>query len=143
MEKYKYTVCAAASIMGNYLGEIFGGWDIMLKSLIILMIFDYISGFFAALIGKSPKTVNGKANSRVGFSGLVKKGIILILVAACVTIDELIGTNCFVRNSCIVGFCVNEILSLSENAALFGINIPYAMNKGVDMLKKKESEEDE
>lgn len=138
MEKYKYVICAAGASFGGHFGSVLGGWDIMLKSLVILMTLDYISGMAAAITGKSPKTENGRPDSRVGFRGLVKKGVMLIVVTACAVLDRLIGSECFVRNSCIVGFCVNEILSLTENAALFGIDIPEAVNKGLEIIRSNE-----
>lgn len=143
MEKYKYYICAVGALFGNIAGNLLGGWDLMVKSLVVLMILDYVTGLSAAIVGKSPKSESGRPNSYVGFVGLVKKGILLIVVMACVVLDNLIGSNCFIRNSCIAGFCVNEIISLIENAGLFGVDIPNAVSKGLEVLKSKGEGKDE
>ena len=37
----------------------------------------------------------------------------------------------------IISFCINEVLSIAENAALMGIKMPAVIEKSLDILKDK------
>ena len=68
---------AIFGVTGAFLNRLFGGFDIALQSLIIVMTVDYLTGFLIAVRCKSPKTANGALSSTVGFEGLVKKIMML------------------------------------------------------------------
>jgi toxin secretion/phage lysis holin len=138
---YRNGFFAMVSVLGGCLGDIFGGWDIRLNALVTCMILDYISGMVVALVFKnSTKTETGGAQSEAGFRGIVKKVFILILIIVVNKIDLVLNTNGFFRNATIIGFMVNEILSLIENVGLMGIKIPTALNEAIDVLTKKKRE---
>ena len=46
--------------------------------------------------------------------------------------------NTFIKDATVIGFIVNETISLIENAGLMGIPIPKAIEKGIDVLKNEE-----
>ena len=64
----------AITAIGGWLGYFMGGMDGMLIALIVLMSLDYISGIMCAVIDK-------KLSSAIGFRGICKKVLILMLVA--------------------------------------------------------------
>ena len=98
---------------------------------------DWITGLIVAFVfRKSKKTESGGANSSVGFIGLVKKCMILLMVLIAYRLDLVVG-SAFIRDGVIIAYIVNEILSIVENFVLMGLPIPDVISKGIDMLKSK------
>jgi toxin secretion/phage lysis holin len=60
----------------------------------------------------------------------------LLIVLVAYRLDLLIGTN-YVKDAVIIGFCVNELLSIIENAGLMGLPLPPVIVKALDILKSK------
>lgn len=144
MEKYiniKTIFFTIVAVVGGFLANVLGGLDDLLIALIICMIADYITGLIVALVFKnSTKTVTGGAQSNAGYIGLVKKIFILILIVVVNQLDIVTNTNGFLRNAAIMGFIVNEVLSLVENAGLMGIKLPGPVINAIDILKRKSEE---
>lgn len=65
------------------------------------------------------------------------KDVTLLIVLVACRLDMTIGTT-FIKDATVIGFIVNETISLIENAGLMGIPIPKAIEKGIDVLKNKE-----
>jgi len=123
--------------IGSFITAALGGWDYALQMLLIIMAFDYASGWVvAAIFRKSRKTKSGAVNSTVGFIGIAKKVMLLVLVAAAHQIDLGIGTG-FIRNAVIFAFAANELVSLMENAGLMGIPWPPMLKRALDILQDK------
>lgn len=117
-----------------------GGFDVFLKSLLILMGIDYALGLVVAgVLRKSAKSENGGLSSAAGWLGLAKKMTILLLIVVAVEIDYLLGSE-FVRSSTIIFFSINEIISITEHAGTIGLPMPDAIKKAIDLLKGKENE---
>ncbi|MEG2421678.1 MAG: phage holin family protein, partial [Oscillospiraceae bacterium] len=114
-------IFAAVAVAGSAIANIFGGWDATLAILVALMAADYITGVLvAALWKKSNKSASGSLDSRAGFKGLCKKGMILMLVWVAVLLDRAIGAQ-YVRTAVCLFFIGNEGLSLLENIGLMGV----------------------
>lgn len=123
--------------------QLFGGWDKALVTLIIFMGIDYITGLIVAGVFKaSPKTRTGALESRVGFKGLIQKGMILFMVLIATRLDLIMETH-FVRDAVVIAYIVNESISIMENAGLMGLPIPPAIIKAIDILKRKSDEKNE
>lgn len=132
----KTALCGALGAFGGLLSQLMGGWTNDLGILVFLMALDFITGLLIAAMGKSLKSENGGLSSNVGWKGLVKKIMTLVLVAVAAQLDILIGTD-FVRAMAIVAFIVNEVLSITENAGLLGLPLPAVFQKAIDILKGK------
>lgn len=133
----------AVGILGGMFGNLFGGLDKIFYALLICSIIDFLSGGAVAVVFKnSPKTETGAAQSQAGFKGLVKKVFIYLIIVVVVQIDSVVGSNGFLRNAVIIGFMVNEVLSIIENAGLMGIKMPDAVTNAVDILKKKSEQQE-
>lgn len=129
--------------IGAFITSFFGGWTTGMKTLIFFMAVDYIAGLIVAGVFKhSPKSENGALESRAGWKGLCRKGMTLLIVLIAYRLDLLIGTN-YIRDAVVIGFCVNELLSIIENAGLMGIPLPPVLKKAVDILKNKAEFEQE
>ena len=117
-----------ATLIGGWLGYFLGGLDGLLIALIIFMVLDYITGLMCAVIDK-------KLSSAVGFRGICKKVLILMLVGVANVVDiHIVGTGSALRSAVIAFYLSNEGLSLLENAALIGLPIPEKMKEVLAQL---------
>lgn len=138
----KGPVIAGIGAVGGVIAGFFGGWDAALITLLIFMGVDYITGLIVAGVFKnSTKTDSGALGSNASFMGLLRKGMVLLVVLVACRLDIMIGTN-FVRDAVVIAYCVNEMLSIVENMGLMGVPIPEAITKAIEILKKKSETED-
>lgn len=141
MSGLKVGICTGFGLVGSGIAAAFGGWDAGLMTLVILMAIDYLTGFLVAAIWhKSPKSENGTLESKAGWKGLCRKGVTLLIVLIGAQLDKLLGVD-FVRNAVIIGYAVNELISIIENAGLMGVPVPDVLQKAIEILQKKGSED--
>ena len=139
----KATICTAAGIIGGAIASLFGGWDSALTTLMICMAIDYASGLVVAgVFHASKKSENGALESRAGWKGLCRKGMTLLIVLIACRLDLLAGTN-YIRDSVVIGFVANEVISIVENAGLMGLPLPAAITKAIDILTAKATKHDD
>ena len=130
----KELIIAAAAISGSAVAAALGGWDAALQTLVMFMGVDYVTGLMlAGVFKKSKKSDSGTLSSRSSFEGLVKKGMQLLIVLIAARLDIIIEID-FVRTAVILAFICNELISITENAALMGIPIPDKLKKAIDVL---------
>ena len=104
--------------VGGWLGYFLGGYDGLFYALIVFMVVDYITGVMCAVSDK-------KLSSAVGFKGICRKVLILMLVGIANLLDvQVIGTGAVLRTAVIFFYLSNEGVSLLENAAHLGLPIP-------------------
>jgi len=133
----KQGICTALGVVGSFLAAAFGGWDAALAALLVCISVDYISGSVVALVfHKSSKSESGAYNSAYGLKGLCKKGLMLLFVLVAVQIDAVLGAD-YVRDAVCIGFCSNEVLSITENLGLAGVPMPQAVVNALEQLQKK------
>jgi len=118
------------AVVGGFLSYYLGGVNTLLTALITLMVLDYISGVVAAWFEK-------QLNSAIGFKGIVRKVMMLILVAVAVQIDIVAGTNGVTRAAVICFLLANEGLSILENLTRMDIGVPPIIRDALQALKKK------
>lgn len=70
----------AITALGGWLGYFLGGLDGMMTALIVFMTLDYVTGVMCAIVDK-------KLSSEVGFKGICKKVLILLLVGIAHIVD--------------------------------------------------------
>lgn len=133
----KETICTVLGAIGAAIASLFGGWDTALVTLLICMAVDYGTGLIVAgVFHASPKSDGGALESRAGFKGLCRKGVAIAIVMVVCRLDMLLGVS-YIRDMVIIGFIVNELLSIVENAGLMGLPLPDGITKAIDVLKKK------
>lgn len=126
--------CTAAGVTGALLSWMFGGFDEALAAMIILMAVDYLSGSIVALVfHNSRKSESGCYNSVYGIKGLCKKGLMLLFVLVAAQLDRVMDTA-YIRDAVCIGFCTNEVISITENLGLAGIPLPQAVTKALEQL---------
>lgn len=132
----KETFCLIAGVVGGFIATLLGGWDSALATLVVFMGIDFVTGLVTAVMGKSKHSRSGALNSKAGWIGLAKKFCILLMVVVGVRIDILLGTT-YIRDTVCISFCLNELLSIIENATLMGIPFPPVIKKAIDVLQTK------
>lgn len=130
----KNTVCALVGAAGSWLASLFGGWDGAMVTLVIFMAVDYAAGLaVAGVFHASGKSSGGALESRAGFKGLCRKGMIILFVFIACRLDILLGTS-YIRDGVVIGFGANELISIVENAGLMGLPLPSVITDAVDIL---------
>ena len=143
MENLKGIFCSAVGVVGGIVVNLLGGWDSGLATLFICIVLDYVTGLIVAgVFNNSTKTRNGALESGAGLKGLVRKIMMIALIAVAYRIDILMDTS-YVRYTVIIGFICNEVISLIENAGLMGVPIPNVLTKAIDVLKNKGDDKNE
>ena len=107
-----------------------GGFDLALKSLLIVMAIDYLTGVSSAIYNK-------KLSSKIGFKGIIKKFCYLLVVGLSVAIDNLTGQNGIIRSLVIYCFIANDGISIIENMGELDIKLPQKLIDTLEQLKKK------
>ena len=108
---------------GGAVAGAMGGWDSTLRVLVAMIAVDYLSGLLVATMGRSNKTDYGGWSSKVGFVGLAKKGLMLMVVLVATMLDEAMGMA-VCRDAACWFYIANEGLSILENMSLAGVPFP-------------------
>ena len=125
----------AITAIGGWVGYFMGGMDGLLIALIVLMTLDYISGVMCAIIDK-------KLSSAIGFRGICKKALILMLVGVANIVDvHVVGTGSALRGAVISWYLSNEALSLFENAAHIGLPVPDPLKNALAQLHGRDDKD--
>ena len=133
----KQMICTAIGAVGSFIASIFGGWDTALATLLIFMAVDYITGLLVAgVFHASPKSENGALESKAGFRGLIRKGLVLVVILVACRMDMLLGVN-YIRDAACIAFIVNELISMVENFGLMGVPFPEPIKEAIELLQKK------
>lgn len=132
----KNIVNSIIASMGTLFTWLFGAWDLMFKVLASFMIIDYATGVLVAFI-------EGTVDSRVGFKGILKKVLMLILLIVGVLLDRLLGTEWLFRTATCYFLIGNEGLSILENVAKTGLPLPEKLRHGLIQLKEEGGNLDE
>ena len=132
MDKYFNDISIVFGLVGGFICGFLGGWDMLLKSIVILMVLDYVTGLLKAIYNK-------ELSSEIGFKGLIRKITIFIVIATAYVIQGIMGDEIPLREIVILFFIANEGISLIENASEF-IPIPEKLKEILIQLRK-ESEE--
>lgn len=131
----KIFILSGVACVGAAIASVFGGWNGAMTTLVILMLIDYITGIIVAgVFHASPKSSGGALSSAVGFKGICRKFVILLIVVVACRVDLLLETN-IIRDATCIGFCANELVSITENAGLMGIPLPRKLVEAIEVLR--------
>ena len=128
----KTTSGAIGAVIGFLYGEITG----LFIAIIALMALDYVTGILCGIAAKA-------LSSETGFRGLVKKLMVLVIIAVGHLIDTyIIGTGSALMTAVILFFAANEGISILENAAKLGLPIPKKLRDILEQLRKDDDHDD-
>lgn len=126
----KHIVTDIISVILTTTIYLLGGLDVSLKSLLIIIVIDYITGILSAIYNKN-------LNSKIGYKGIIKKFSYLFIIALSVIIDNVLGQTGTIRTLVIYFFVANDGLSILENVAEMNIPLPKKLVDTLEQLKKK------
>lgn len=134
-ETIKDTILTILAAVGAFIAHALGGWDPLMVLLVALMALDYLTGILVAAVWhRSKKSATGTLDSKASFQGLLKKGVVLLLVWLGVLLDNALGAT-YVRNAVTLFFIGNEGLSLLENLGLMGVPFPDFLQRALEALR--------
>lgn len=140
IESIKGLLLVGAAAFGSFVTKVLGGWDVPMKVLVGMMAADYITGVMVALFWKrSNKSKTGALDSRAGFKGLCRKGVMFMLVYVGSLLDKVTGGQ-FIRTAVCLFFVGNEGLSLLENLGLMGVPFPDFLKRALEVLREQGNE---
>ena len=103
----------------------------MMIALIVLMTLDYVTGVMCAIVDK-------KLSSAVGFKGICKKVLVLMLVGVANIVDvHVVGAGSALRSAVICFYLSNEGVSMLENAAHLGLPVPDKLKSILSQLHNR------
>ena len=129
MDKFTQIIDWVAMTAGVLLGFLYGDITPLMYSLIAMVALDFMTGIMAA--GTRREIASGKM-----FKGLMRKFLILVLVAVAHVIDMYV-TNTFpvLQSAVMLFFIAHEALSIIENAAALGLPIPKKLMEVLEDLQ--------
>ena len=130
----RHFVNNAISIILTTFVYLVGGIDIAMKSLLIVIVIDYITGVISAIYNK-------KLNSTIGLKGILKKFSYLIIVSLSVILDRIVGDTGAIRTIVIYFFVANDGISIVENIGKMGVPLPKKLTEVLEQLRNKGHEE--
>lgn len=130
----RHFVNNAISVILTTFVYLVGGIDIAMKSLLIVIVIDYITGVISAIYNK-------KLNSNIGLKGILKKFSYLIIVSLSVILDRIVGDTGAIRTIVIYFFVANDGISIVENIGKMGVPLPKKLTEVLEQLRNKGDEE--
>lgn len=121
---------SVAAFVGGFISFLFGGFDMLLQIMVVLVIIDYVSGL---LKGWSTKTVS----SQIGCKGIIKKVFIFLIIALAYLVQRIMDTQIPIRDIIIMFYIANEGISIIENAAACGLPVPKIIINVLEQLKQR------
>lgn len=125
----KNVVLAAFAAAGGIVAYLFGPWDALLVALLAAIVLDYLTGVAVAAVQRT-------LSSAVGWRGLLKKAVILLIVCLGTLLDRLLeDSNGAVRAAVCLFYIANEGLSVLENAGALGLPLPETLKRALARLQ--------
>lgn len=126
------TIKVGLTAVITWIGWLVGGYDTMMVTLLLFMCTDYISGILCGISNK-------ELSSEVGFKGIAKKIMILLLVGATNLLGQATGIE-GLRYIVISFYLANEGISIIENASILGLPVPQKIKDVLEQLKNTSNE---
>ena len=120
MNKIFNTLSVLLGVAGGAVTRIFGAWDTALWALLAIMALDYVTGVIKAAYNKN-------VSSEIGYKGILKKIMVLVIVALANVVQKITGGAAAVREIVIMFYIANEGISVLENAAAVLPNMPQKL----------------
>ena len=122
------------SLSAGVLSYVYGDMNGLIIALFVVIVLDYITGLVKA-------GILHELSSEIGFKGILKKMLILLVVAMAHVIDQCVGSGETWRNIAIVFYICNEGISILENTVACGLPVPAKLREILESIEEKGVEE--
>ena len=124
------------SVVGGALSFLIGGWCLLLTVLLVLNALDLITGISANW---------GSINSKRGYRGILKKGMMWVWIVVAnliylVLLDQGFTVGQIIPDAVAILFILNEVISLGENSAKLGLDMPGPVKRALEVFENHEKE---
>ena len=129
MEAYqiKAKLIAASGLLAGF----FWGLDPLIRTLVVLIVLDIISGLAVAYVKQEVQSDSSR-------KGMIKKALMLVLVGAAHTFNATQPLG-FDAASGVAGFfALTELISIIENCANVGVPIPPVLTRALATITKRD-----
>lgn len=117
------------AIFQQVLFILFGNGDGLLRTLVLFVVIDYITGVMVAVY-------QHELSSKIGFSGISKKIAIFIIISVSHAADQyLLESGEVLQTATTLFFFSNECISILENTSKLGVPLPPGVKKLINHLK--------
>lgn len=128
----------AVAIVSGAIAGLYGGWSATLTILVVMMAADFITGLILGWQCKSDKTETGGLSSQAGFVGIMRKGVIMLIVLVATLLDKAIGNSAkLFQQATVFYYIANEGLSILENADQIGVKTPKFIHDRLEIMRKE------
>lgn len=122
------------STVGGVVSWLVGGWGLLMTVLLILNAVDLLTGMAANW---------GIISSKRFYQGIIKKGMmwVWIVVANLIYLvlqDQGFSIGQIIPDAVVLMFILNELMSLGENSAKLGVDMPAPVKKALEIFNAKE-----
>lgn len=130
------------SAVGGAVVSFFTTMPPLVYILIGVMSIDYVTGLICGAMGKSKKTETGYLASHEAWKGLLKKGVILLVVLLANLLDIAVSKGAGITVEAVMGatclwFIASEGLSILENVASMGVPVPKILIRMLEIMREK------
>ena len=130
------------SAIGGAIASFFTTMPPLVYILIGVMSIDYVTGLICGAMGKSKKTETGYLGSHEAWKGLLKKGVILLVVLLANLLDIAVSKGAGITVEAVMGatclwFIASEGLSILENVASMGVPVPKILIRMLEIMREK------
>ena len=129
-EKVFAWVRGCASLGAGVLSYLYGDMNGLIIALFVVIVLDYTTGIVKA-------GILHELSSEIGFKGILKKMLILLVVAMAHVVDSCVGSGETWRNIAIVFYICNEGISILENAVTCGLPVPKKLKEILENIEEK------
>ncbi|WP_438349946.1 phage holin family protein [Paenibacillus sp. FA6] len=130
MERLDLALKWGIALFGSVGTYLWGGWSELISFFLIAIVIDYVTGMLASI-----KEGHGLSSS-VGFWGIAKKGLMLLVVILAHRLDVLMGTDVIMIGA-IYFYLANELISVTENYGRLGLPLPNKIKDVIAIFKQK------
>lgn len=135
MKTIAQSLPTVAAVGGSLLGFLLGGFDGYLYSLLGFVVIDYLTGLALAAARR-------QVSSQIGFTGILKKMLIFVIVAMGHLLDQnLLGGSATLRTAMIFFYLANEAISITENLGALGFPLPPKLKQVLTQLSAESEEQ--
>lgn len=134
MDNYINVYKLAITYVGGIFTVLLGGYDHLLRFLLIMMVFDFITGFLNALM-------SGTVDPHKMLIGGIKKVAILLVIVVTVQLDLTFNEVLPIREMVLLYYIIQEFTSFVINISLV-IDLPDEFTQYFENTKKYEENEE-